>query len=159
MKNLRRLLYVKLARKLGHGNNGAPVPTIIGENTRVKGNISSDGMIHVDGQIDGDVTCDELIIGVKGLVSGEVKTSNLQLFGSLKGKADVNDLFIAKSAKLLGDATHNTIAIEPGAYIDGRCMRKTTITTIEQPKVSDVVVPIVVNKNTTEKKPRTKKSV
>ena len=24
---------------------------------------------------------------------------------------------------MVGDATHNSIAIEPGAYIDGHCMR------------------------------------
>ena len=146
MKNLKRLLYVKLARKLSHNNSGAPVPTIVSENSRVNGDVVSDGIIHIDGHVEGDVTCDELIIGMKGVVSGVVKTSNLQLFGTLKGKAEVNDLFIAKTAKLLGDATHNSIAIEPGAYIDGRCTRKTTITSIEQPKVSDVVVPIVVNK-------------
>lgn len=152
MKNLKRLIYVKLARKLSHNNAGAPVPTIVSENSRVNGDIISDGMIHIDGQVDGDVTCEELIIGLKGVVSGTVKVDNLQLFGMLKGKAEVNDLFIAKTAKLLGDATHNSIAIEPGAYIDGRCTRKTTITSIEQPKVTDVVVPIVVNKETSEKK-------
>ena len=31
---------------------------------------------------------------------------------------------MAKSAKLIGDAAHNTIAIEPGAYIDGHCIRQ-----------------------------------
>lgn len=160
MKNLKRLLYVKLARKLSHNTNGVPVPTIVSENSRINGDIISDGIIHIDGQLSGDITCEELIIGSMGMVEGSIKTASLQLFGTLKGKADVNDLFIAKSAKLLGDATHNTIAIEPGAYIDGRCSRKTTITTIEQPKVSDVVVPIVVNKHTAaEKKTRSKKSV
>ena len=159
MKNLKRLLYVKLARRLSHNTSGAPVPTIVSENSRINGDVVSDGIIHIDGQIEGDVTCDELIIGVKGMVSGSVKTSNLQLFGTLKGKAEVNDLFIAKSAKLLGDATHNTIAIEPGAYIDGRCSRKTTIASIEQPKASDVIVPIVMNSTTNSKKSRSKKTV
>ncbi|MBR4106016.1 MAG: polymer-forming cytoskeletal protein [Alphaproteobacteria bacterium] len=151
MKNLKRLIYVKLARKLSHNNAGAPVPTIVSENTRINGDMISDGIVHVDGQIEGDITCDELIIGTKGMVSGSIKVANLQLFGTLKGKAEVNDLFIAKTAKLLGDATHNSIAIEPGAYIDGRCTRKTTITSIEQPKVSDVVVPIIVSSSSAPK--------
>lgn len=151
MKNLKRLIYVKLARKLSHNNAGAPVPTIISENSRIVGDMISDGIVHVDGQIEGDITCDELIIGTKGSVSGSVKVADLQLFGTLKGKAEVNDLFIAKTAKLLGDATHNSIAIEPGAYIDGRCTRKTTISSIEQPKVADVVIPIVVNKSNENK--------
>ncbi|MBQ8677066.1 MAG: polymer-forming cytoskeletal protein [Alphaproteobacteria bacterium] len=141
MKNLKRLIYVKLARRMSK-NDGAPVPTIIGESSRLLGNIESDGMIHVDGTIEGDVTCDELIIGVKGMVAGSVTTSNLQLFGTLKGKAKADNLFIAKSAKLMGDATHNTIAIEPGAYIDGHCIRNNNVVAFEQKQ--EVVVPIVV---------------
>ena len=114
MKRLKRLLYVKLARRLSRSTTGAPVPTIVSENSSITGDILSDGIIHIDGRIDGNITCNELVIGVKGTVSGSVKVDNLQLFGVLKGKADANTLFIAKSAKLLGDATHNTIAIEPG---------------------------------------------
>ena len=45
------------------------------------------------------------------------------LLGKHADQASVDKLFIAKSAKLIGDATHVTIAIEPGAFIDGRCMR------------------------------------
>ena len=124
MKKLKRLIYLKLARRLSKSTTGAPVPSIVSENTRLVGNITSDGIIHIDGQVEGDVSCDELIIGVKGSVSGSVTVNNLQLYGALKGKALVDNLFIAKSAKLVGDAIHNTIAIEPGAYIDGHCMRQ-----------------------------------
>lgn len=144
MKNLKRLLYVKFARKMNKNTAGIPVPTIIGESTRLTGNIESEGMIHIDGQVEGDVTCDELIIGVKGLVSGSINTGDLQLFGTLKGKAKADNLFIAKSAKLMGDATHSTIAIEPGAYIDGHCIRNNNIVAFET-KEPEVVVPIVLN--------------
>ena len=123
MKKLKRLLYIKLARRLSRSTTGAPVPSIVSENAHIKGDIISEGIIHVDGQVEGDISCDELIIGVKGSVAGSVTTSNLQLYGTLNGRASADNLFIAKSAKLIGDATHNTIAIEPGAYIDGHCMR------------------------------------
>ncbi len=124
MKKLKRLIYLKLARRLSKSTTGAPVPSIISENTKINGNILSDGIIHIDGHVEGDVACDELVIGVKGCVSGVVTTNNLQLYGVLKGKALVDNLFVAKSAKLIGDAAHNTIAIEPGAYIDGHCIRQ-----------------------------------
>lgn len=124
MKRLKRLIYLKLARRLSKSTTGAPVPSIVSENSKVAGDIVSDGIIHVDGQVEGDVSCDELIIGVKGSVAGTISANNLQLYGVLKGKALVDNLFVAKSAKLLGDAIHNTIAIEPGAYIDGHCIRQ-----------------------------------
>ncbi len=124
MKKLKRLIYLKLARRLSKSTTGAPVPTIVSENTKITGDIMSDGIIHVDGAVEGDISCDELIIGVKGSVVGAVTANSLQLYGALKGKAVTDNLFVAKSAKLLGDAIHNTIAIEPGAYIDGHCIRQ-----------------------------------
>ena len=134
MKKIKRLLYLKLARRLSRSTTGAPVPTIVSDNTKLKGDIISDGIVHVDGHVDGDITCEELIIGVKGAVVGAVNAKSVQLYGVLNGKAAADNLFIAKSAKLIGDATHNTIAIEPGAYIDGHCVRMGAPIPAEQAK-------------------------
>lgn len=123
MKKFKRMFYLKLARAFGRGNNGVPVPTIIGENTKLIGNINSNGILHVDGSIEGDVYCEELIIGTKGIILGTVKAQSMHIYGSLQGKALVDSLFVAKTARLIGDLSHNTIAIEPGAYIDGHCIR------------------------------------
>ena len=123
MKNFKRLFFLKIARRMSKNDSNLPVPTIIGSNSKIKGDIISDGILQIDGQVQGDVTCSELVIGVKGMVSGCVTVQNLQLYGTLKGKAIVDNLFVSKSAKLIGDAKHNSIAIEPGAYIDGHCIR------------------------------------
>lgn len=123
MKKLKRLIYLKFARSLNKNMSDVPVPTIISENSRVNGDIISNAILHVDGHVEGDITCDELVIGSKGVVEGSVVVKSLQLYGTLNGKASAEKIFIAKSAKLIGDATHVSIAIEPGAYIDGRCMR------------------------------------
>ncbi len=123
MKKLKRLIYLKLARRLNRNANG-PVPSIISRSTKIQGNIISDSLVHIDGVVDGDVNCEELIIGIRGAVNGAVSAKSMQLFGTLTGSAQVDNLFIAKTAKMIGDASHDTIAIEPGAYIDGRCIRK-----------------------------------
>lgn len=145
MKKWKRLLFLKIARRLSRNDNSIPVPTIISANTSVKGDIVSDGILHVDGHVQGDITCSELVIGIKGSVTGSVKVQNMHLYGTLRGKAVADVLFVSKSAKLIGDATHTSIAIEPGAYIDGHCMRagspaqaqrvKPDLTLVEKPQV------------------------
>lgn len=134
MKKLKRLIFLKLARRLSRSSTGAPVPSIISENSKINGDIISDGIVHVDGRVEGDITCDELIIGIKGLVVGSVNSGSLHLYGILNGKANADNVFIAKSARLIGDISHNTLAIEPGAYIDGRCVRIGSPIQGEQPK-------------------------
>lgn len=123
MKNWRRILYLKVA-KMGRGSN-APVPSIISFGTKIKGNILGGDIVHIDGRLEGNVCCEELIIGVKGQVIGQVKVKSLNLYGSLQGTVEAENLFIAGSAHLIGDAVHSSIAIEPGAYIEGRCVRVT----------------------------------
>lgn len=134
MKKLKRLLYLKFARKLSRNSAGVPVPTIISEGSAVQGDLFSEGIIHIDGRVEGDITCAELVVGIKGNVCGMVNTQTLHLYGSLQGKAQVDKLFIAKTAKLIGDVTHTSIAIEPGAYIDGHCIRSGAPIPAEQAK-------------------------
>ena len=134
MKNWKRLLYLKIARKLSKNDNSLPVPTIVSTNTTIKGDILSEGILQIDGHVEGDITCAELVIGVKGSVAGTITVQNMQLYGTLRGKALVDNLFVSKTAKLIGDATHNSIAIEPGAYIDGHCMRSGAPIPAEQGK-------------------------
>lgn len=126
MKKLKRLIYLKLARRMSRNNQSIPVPSIISDNTQLTGNLSSSGIVHVDGKLTGDVSCEELVIGIRGVVKGHVNAEKLHIYGVLEGTANVDSLFIAKSAKLVGDASHITIAIEPGAFIDGRCIRKSS---------------------------------
>ncbi|MDR1694127.1 MAG: polymer-forming cytoskeletal protein [Lactobacillaceae bacterium] len=122
MKNLKRMLYLKFARRMSKSaSENVPVPSIISNNTKIIGDISSSGILHIDGRVEGDILCEELVIGVKGLIAGSITANNLQIYGTLQGKATVDSLFIAKTAKLIGDASHSSIAIEPGAYIDGHC--------------------------------------
>lgn len=134
MKKWKRLLLLKIARRLSRNNNSIPVPTIISANTLIKGDVISDGILHVDGQIQGDVSCLELVIGTKGCVAGCVKTQNMHLYGTLRGKAIVDNMFVSKTAKLIGDVTHNSLAIEPGAFIDGHCIRSGSPIPAEQGK-------------------------
>ena len=118
---LRRMLYLKIAR-MSRGSN-TPVPSIISFGTKIKGNILSGDIIHIDGSLEGNIVCEELIIGSRGHVYGQVKAKNLSIYGLLQGSAEAENVVLAKSSRIMGDIVHNTIAIEPGAFIDGHCVR------------------------------------
>ena len=138
MKKFRRMLYLKIAR-MGRGSN-APVPSIISFGTKIKGNILGGDVIHIDGRLEGNIVCEELIIGVRGNVVGQVKAKSLSLYGNLQGTAEAENIFIAGTAHLIGDAMHKTLAVEPGAFIEGRCIRaqnvenKAELKTVSKPE-------------------------
>ncbi len=99
------------------------VPTIISEGTNISGDIICDTTVQVDGAVKGDINCNSLCIGVNGSVDGAVNAENVELYGKLKGKVLAVKMFIAKTATLKGDVSHESIAIEPGAIVEGHCRR------------------------------------
>lgn len=119
MRKLRRVMFLKLARMI-RGEKSI-VPCIISAGTKITGNITDGDVIHIDGTINGDVICKELVVGVSGTVLGNVEAKNIELYGELNGTLKADNLFIAGSAKFVGDSVYKTIAIEPGAVLVGKC--------------------------------------
>lgn len=101
------------------------VPSIISSDLTIEGNLNSSGEIQVDGVVHGDIRCKALIVGVKGSVTGEVVAQTVRMHGAIKGMIRAKSVFLASTARMAGDVEHESLAIEPGAYIEGHCKRIT----------------------------------
>ena len=119
MRKLRRVMFLKWGRLI-RGEKSV-VPCIISAGTKMTGNITEGDVIHIDGNIEGDVSCKELVIGASGVVNGTVEAKSVELYGELTGSLKAETLFIAGTAKFVGDSVYKTIAIEPGAVLEGKC--------------------------------------
>ena len=98
--------------------------SVISPNVRIVGDIVSQGEVHVDGEIDGNITCQVLTIGEGARVSGEVTAESVRVHGELSGKINSPIVSITKTAKVLGDVIHESLEIEVGAYFEGHCIRR-----------------------------------
>jgi len=99
------------------------VPSIVSNDLTIKGNLVSKGEIQVDGKVDGNINCKALIVGRNGFVSGHILAQTVRIHGSIKGLVKANSVFLASTAKMTGDIDHESLAIEPGAFVDGHCKR------------------------------------
>ena len=120
MRSLRRLIYLKIAR-MSRGSN-TPVPSIISYETKIKGDIWGGETIHIDGKLEGNIMCNEVIIGTRGYIMGDIKAKSLSVYGTVNGTIDTEELFVANNTRLIGNAYYAKIALEPGAYVEGNCM-------------------------------------
>ena len=107
---------------------GANTLSYIGAEVTVTGNISGSGDIHLDGNVDGDVGCNMLILGPGGRVRGNIVADKATLGGSVDGTVSAATLTVEKSARIAGDLSYDTISIENGAQVDGRMMRRSGAT-------------------------------
>ena len=62
MRKFRRVMYIKMARLIRGEKN--EVPCIISNSTKITGNILDGDIIHIDGKLEGDVSCKELIVNM-----------------------------------------------------------------------------------------------
>jgi len=78
----------------------ANLATIISKGIRVAGNITGSDFVQVEGILDGDITVDNVTIGVSGVVNGTIKAKNVAIEGELKGEIYCSDLEVKKHGKV-----------------------------------------------------------
>ena len=59
---------------------------IIGEGAKIKGEIKEENEITIQGNVDGDIECKNLIVGKTGSVKGKIKAETLYVEGSIEGE-------------------------------------------------------------------------
>jgi cytoskeletal protein CcmA (bactofilin family) len=96
---------------------------IIGQGTRITGDLISNGDFRVDGAIEGNVKVGQrLVIGGTGKILGNIEADSATVAGHIKGNITVkNVLELKPSAKIDGDIITNKMVIEAGAQFNGRC--------------------------------------
>jgi cytoskeletal protein CcmA (bactofilin family) len=95
----------------------------IGKSVVIKGDISGNEDIYVDGQVDGSIQLlgHSLTIGPNGRVHASVAAKNVTVGGSLEGNIHAAERTeMRKSAVVNGDVQTRRIAIEEGAYFKGK---------------------------------------
>jgi cytoskeletal protein CcmA (bactofilin family) len=95
----------------------------LGKGTEFKGTLLFDGVVRLDGKIEGEIASDgHLVVGREADVQAEVKVGFIQVAGKIVGNITAKDrVEILSSGKVVGDITTPKLAVEEGAHFTGRC--------------------------------------
>ena len=93
------------------------------QDTKIVGNIESDGDIRLDGALEGKLNCKgRVVIGPEARIKGIIYARNAEILGNVEGEIIVIDLLTLKStATITGDITMGKFSVEPGARFSGNC--------------------------------------
>jgi cytoskeletal protein CcmA (bactofilin family) len=95
---------------------------LIGKSIVIKGEISCDGDLYIDGQVEGtiDPKGNRLTIGPNGRVKANVNARAVLVLGLLEGNVQGSEqVDLKQSAVVVGDIITCRISIDEGAYIKG----------------------------------------
>jgi cytoskeletal protein CcmA (bactofilin family) len=97
--------------------------SLITAGVAVTGDLVSDGEVHLDGQVTGDVRVGRLTLGETGGVEGVIEADSVEIRGRVRGAITARSVRLHASADVEGDVTHGEIAIDAGARFIGRSLR------------------------------------
>lgn len=98
-------------------------PSVITADMHILGNIVSDGMIDLAGTVNGNVNCQLITIRENGKVKGEITAEEVYVYGKVEGLIKSSHAHLYNSCHIEGIVMHESLTIEDGAFIDGKCKR------------------------------------
>jgi cytoskeletal protein CcmA (bactofilin family) len=101
--------------------------SIIAAGTTLKGDITSNGDIRIDGTLQGNVHCTaKVVIGANGHVNGDITGQQADIMGKVTGTIKVKDLLQLKGGSNVSGNLHaGKLQIEPSANFNGQCHMST----------------------------------
>lgn len=105
----------------------AKVGTLIGKGAVFDGNLSAPETVRVDGTVNGNCACKELlIVGVEGKINGDITSQNVIISGKVDGDIEAHGkLELLSTGKVVGNISARSLVIDEDASFDGRCTMTT----------------------------------
>jgi cytoskeletal protein CcmA (bactofilin family) len=97
--------------------------TLVGAGTTVKGDISSNSDLRIDGTVIGNIHCAaKVVIGANGAVEGDISGNQADIIGKVTGNIKAKDLLqLRGDSTVTGNLYAEKLQVEPSATFNGQC--------------------------------------
>ncbi|MDR7114246.1 cytoskeletal protein CcmA (bactofilin family) [Caulobacter sp. BE254] len=99
------------------------VASLVSPDITIEGGITGDGELQIDGVVRGDVRVGRLTIGETGHVEGSIYAEAVEVRGRVVGAITAKQVRLYGTAYIDGDITHEQLAMETGAFFQGRSLK------------------------------------
>ena len=96
---------------------------VIAKELTIVGSVTAEGLVNVYGQIDGNLSCNSLVIERESLVGGTVAAERVVVDGKVYGPIRAGEIVLKSQAQVVGDLHCQSLDIESGAFFYGRLRR------------------------------------
>jgi cytoskeletal protein CcmA (bactofilin family) len=98
-------------------------PSVIGPDLIIQGNLISKGEVQVEGEVQGDIHGTHIVIGEKARITGGIIAEECIIRGHVLGTVRSRRVLLQTNSHVEGDIYHQTVAIEQGAFFEGKSRR------------------------------------
>jgi cytoskeletal protein CcmA (bactofilin family) len=106
-----------------NGNGSGTGTTLISAGTTIKGDISSNSDLRIDGMIIGNINSSaKIVVGSSGVVEGDILGNNADIVGKVSGTVKVKELLQLRGDCVVnGNIYASRLQVEPSATFNGQC--------------------------------------
>jgi cytoskeletal protein CcmA (bactofilin family) len=101
--------------KAAISRGGSSAGSTISVDFTINGDVKCNGEAKLDGNVNGNVECLNLIVGENGSIDGNVTADSVTVFGHVHGNVYARKVTLKSTARVEGDVFHNGLSIDMGA--------------------------------------------
>lgn len=113
--------------------NTEKLESLVGADSTFKGDICTKGTLRIDGNIEGNIEADWVILGEKSHVKGDITARGIVVGGKVQGNLTLREVCeIRNKGEISGELNTVKLVIAEGGIFDGRSiMRKEETKVVE----------------------------
>lgn len=114
--------------------NTEKLESLVGADSVFRGHITSKGTLRVDGQVEGNLEADWIVLGEKGCVKGDISARGVVIGGRVEGNLTAKEICeIRNKGQIIGEIVTTKLIISEGAVFHGKSTMRH-----EEPKVVEL---------------------
>jgi cytoskeletal protein CcmA (bactofilin family) len=94
--------------------------TVIAKGLKIVGSVTAEGLVEVNGEIDGEIHCTSLVVSRGAQIVGSITADRVVVDGHVEGPIQGKDITLKSQSHVIGDVHSDSLMIENGAYFEGR---------------------------------------
>ena len=104
-------------------SSGPASTSVIGPDLIIHGNLMSKGEVQIEGEVQGDIHGTHIVVGEKARITGGIIAEECIIRGHVLGTVRGRRVLLQTTSHVEGDIYHQTVAIEQGAFFEGKSRR------------------------------------
>lgn len=103
--------------------------TIIGSETLIIGELTSNNSLRIDGTVEGNIKADWISVGDTGKIKGNISCRGIVIGGNVNGTINASEIItITHKGSVVGEIFTVKISIEEGGKFEGKsCIQLSTL--------------------------------
>ena len=120
---MKKRIMAKEERRKENGKSNLdslPITTVVGNDMIFKGDILGEGIIRIDGKVEGNISSKQgIILGEKAAVNGTLESDQIIIFGNITGTIRSKELILKSTGSVKGDILSDFLQVEKGSRYNG----------------------------------------